>query len=246
MNNRIKTEEMHYQWVIDTTGEQLLLGLKNTTTAEWVFRYDAAVQSQRSHSAVLVPLMQTALTQTGLTLADISRLSVCVGPGSFTGLRAGLATVKTLGQYLSNLAIIPVTVFERLRLQALLADVLPANTPLTVVLDAKQQRLYTATWQPQTGWETPQFYLLETFLMEYDTDASVLLVNEALCSAVKAFNPAGIITIESIQDEADALEALSLANTVGGFPVVPWQDITPLYLQNPNITVKKSVLKEVC
>jgi tRNA threonylcarbamoyl adenosine modification protein YeaZ len=246
VNNLSGPEQMHYQWVIDTTGEQLLLGLKNTTTAQWLFRYDAAVQSQRSHSAVLVPLMQTALNQTGLTLPEISRLCVCVGPGSFTGLRAGLATVKTLGQYLPTLEITPVTVFERLRLQALLADVLPANTPVTVVLDAKQQRLYTATWRPQTGWEPPQFYLLEAFLAQYTVGSSVLLVNEALCSAVAGCNAVGVLTIESIQYEADVLEALSRVSPADGFPAVPWQDITPLYLQNPNITVKQSTLKEVC
>ena len=53
---------------------------------------DAAV----SHSANLIEMIETALGQAGARLSDIDLFAVAVGPGSFTGLRIGLATVKAL------------------------------------------------------------------------------------------------------------------------------------------------------
>lgn len=53
---------------------------------------DAAV----SHSANLIEMIETTLGQAGARLSDVDLFAVAVGPGSFTGLRIGLATVKAL------------------------------------------------------------------------------------------------------------------------------------------------------
>lgn len=47
-----------------------------------------------SHSINLLEMIQSVLTEADVTLADIDVFAVAVGPGSFTGLRIGLATVK--------------------------------------------------------------------------------------------------------------------------------------------------------
>lgn len=49
-----------------------------------------------SHSANLIEMIETVLSQAGVTLSDIGLFAVASGPGSFTGLRIGLATVKAL------------------------------------------------------------------------------------------------------------------------------------------------------
>ncbi|MCX4312523.1 MAG: tRNA (adenosine(37)-N6)-threonylcarbamoyltransferase complex dimerization subunit type 1 TsaB [Clostridia bacterium] len=49
-----------------------------------------------SGSEALMPLIDGLLKKAGITLADLDILGACVGPGSFTGLRIGLATVKTV------------------------------------------------------------------------------------------------------------------------------------------------------
>lgn len=45
-------------------------------------------------SEILMPLIDATLGEAGLALADIDVFGACVGPGSFTGLRIGLTTVK--------------------------------------------------------------------------------------------------------------------------------------------------------
>jgi len=53
---------------------------------------DAAV----SHSAHLIEMIESALREAGVQLSDVDLFAAAVGPGSFTGLRIGLATVKAL------------------------------------------------------------------------------------------------------------------------------------------------------
>jgi tRNA threonylcarbamoyladenosine biosynthesis protein TsaB len=53
--------------------------------------------TDQKHGDVVLPRVQAVLAAAGLTLAEIELLAVGVGPGSFTGLRVGLATVKGLG-----------------------------------------------------------------------------------------------------------------------------------------------------
>ncbi len=55
-----------------------------------------------SHSANLISMIQDALDRAGATLADVDVFAVAVGPGSFTGLRIGLATVKAFAVHLKR------------------------------------------------------------------------------------------------------------------------------------------------
>jgi tRNA threonylcarbamoyl adenosine modification protein YeaZ len=60
--------------------------------------FEERLPSDRRASEVLLPAVQRALAAAGLELADCARIAVCAGPGSFTGLRVGLATAWGLGR----------------------------------------------------------------------------------------------------------------------------------------------------
>ncbi len=49
---------------------------------------------EKTHSQKLMPMIDEALKKTNLLLDDINLISCCLGPGSFTGVRIGIATVK--------------------------------------------------------------------------------------------------------------------------------------------------------
>ena len=55
-----------------------------------------------THSQTIMPMTDEILKKLNISLEDIDVFSVCVGPGSFTGLRIGMATVKTFSQALSK------------------------------------------------------------------------------------------------------------------------------------------------
>ena len=52
--------------------------------------------NHKTHSVNLLPMIDNAFQSTGLTIQDMDRLAVVVGPGSFTGVRLGVSTVKGL------------------------------------------------------------------------------------------------------------------------------------------------------
>ena len=68
---------------------------------------------EKTHSVKLMPMVDTALKNTNLTLDDISLLAVCTGPGSFTGVRIGIATVKAFSD-VKHIPIVGVSSLESL------------------------------------------------------------------------------------------------------------------------------------
>ena len=58
--------------------------------------YECFLNRGLTHSETLLPMVQNALAALGLSLSQVDLLGVCAGPGSFTGLRIGLAVVKGL------------------------------------------------------------------------------------------------------------------------------------------------------
>ncbi|MDE5863629.1 MAG: tRNA (adenosine(37)-N6)-threonylcarbamoyltransferase complex dimerization subunit type 1 TsaB, partial [Lachnospiraceae bacterium] len=55
------------------------------------------VNYKKTHSQTLLPMLDEVVGMTGTNLAEIDAIAVAKGPGSFTGLRIGSATVKGLG-----------------------------------------------------------------------------------------------------------------------------------------------------
>jgi len=53
---------------------------------------------KKQHSTIMMPMIDTLLTSTDLSIEDIDGFVVSKGPGSFTGLRIGMATIKGLAQ----------------------------------------------------------------------------------------------------------------------------------------------------
>ena len=58
--------------------------------------YEAATVNRMTHSVNLLPMIDTALQATGLSVMDMDRLACVTGPGSFTGVRIGVSTLKGL------------------------------------------------------------------------------------------------------------------------------------------------------
>tara|TARA_R110000751_G_scaffold71441_2_gene144676 strand:- start:37280 stop:37966 length:687 start_codon:yes stop_codon:yes gene_type:complete len=96
----------------------------------------------RGHAEHLFPIIGRAMDMAGMTYQDIQRLGVCVGPGSFTGLRVGVSAMRGLSLALS-LPLVGITVFEAL------AETASKHEPLLVVLDARRGEIYTQLFDTQ-------------------------------------------------------------------------------------------------
>lgn len=61
-----------------------------------VVRCEHTVQNKLTHSATLMPMIRDAMDSTGIGLGELDRIAAVVGPGSFTGVRIGVSTVRGL------------------------------------------------------------------------------------------------------------------------------------------------------
>jgi tRNA threonylcarbamoyladenosine biosynthesis protein TsaB len=78
---------------------------------------ERAGDGTRSHGQRLPVELMDVLREAGATIEDVDRLAVAVGPGSFTGLRVGIATIQGLA-LARSLPVTPVSTFEALAWQA--------------------------------------------------------------------------------------------------------------------------------
>ncbi len=122
---------------------QLLLAIESATQVASValLRGDALIAEltscdERPHSERLLPLIDEALALAGAELAQIAAFAISAGPGSFTGLRVGIATLKGLA-FGSALPVAPVST-----LAALAAAAVGATGPVAALLDARRGEVY--------------------------------------------------------------------------------------------------------
>ena len=107
---------------------------------------EIAGESGTTHSARLLGAVDHLLRSEGLAIADIGVFAVAAGPGSFTGIRIGLSTVKALA-FASGKPVVPVS-----SLRALALKIVPAGAPLVCpVLDAKKGEVYAALFEMSAG-----------------------------------------------------------------------------------------------
>jgi tRNA threonylcarbamoyladenosine biosynthesis protein TsaB len=129
----------------------ILLGLDTATTATvaGVLRADGSVVEVRDdpepgvrpgHANRLLASAEEALERAGVGWEEVERLAVGVGPGSFTGLRIGIATARALAQARA-LPLVGVSSLEALARGA-------GEPPLVLaVLDARRGEAFAAAWR---------------------------------------------------------------------------------------------------
>jgi tRNA threonylcarbamoyladenosine biosynthesis protein TsaB len=61
-------------------------------------RHDPGAGEKPGHTTQLLPLAHAALTEAGASWSDLTRIGAGVGPGTFTGIRIGVATARALAQ----------------------------------------------------------------------------------------------------------------------------------------------------
>ncbi len=105
------------------------------------------LHTTKTHSERIIPMLDQLLTAADWTLQELDMLGVVRGPGSFTGIRIGIATAQGLAQVL-NLPLIAVVSLDALAWagKGRMEDVVP-------ILDARKNEWYTARYRWTPGEE---------------------------------------------------------------------------------------------
>jgi tRNA threonylcarbamoyladenosine biosynthesis protein TsaB len=95
----------------------------------------------RHHAEVLLPALEKLLFLTGTTLEQINLLVCTTGPGSFTGVRIGVSTVKGLA-LATGKPIVGVSTLEALAMNAF-----PSSGLISPLLDARRDQVYAGLYR---------------------------------------------------------------------------------------------------
>jgi tRNA threonylcarbamoyladenosine biosynthesis protein TsaB len=98
-------------------------------------------------AATLLPAVDTLLGGAGVALRDLEAFAVSIGPGSFTSLRVGIATLKGLA-FEGGLPVAPVST-----LAALARVAGPTDRLVVPMLDARRGEVYAAAYAAGSEWE---------------------------------------------------------------------------------------------
>lgn len=103
------------------------------------------IRNGNTHSETLLPMVESLLRFFSLSVDDIDLFAVSAGPGSFTGVRIGAATVKGLAFDTQKPCIAVPT------LEALAENLIMTDGLICPVMNARRKQVYTALFRAQNG-----------------------------------------------------------------------------------------------
>ncbi|MEF7611302.1 tRNA (adenosine(37)-N6)-threonylcarbamoyltransferase complex dimerization subunit type 1 TsaB [Enterococcus casseliflavus] len=116
----------------------------------------------KNHSTALMPAIDGLMQAVGMAPKELEQIVVAKGPGSYTGLRIGVTTAKTLAQTL-NIPLIGVS-----SLKAVAANCVGVSQVIVPLFDARRQNVYAGAYQWHNG-------TLETKIKDQHISLSELL-----------------------------------------------------------------------
>ena len=188
---------------------------------------------QRGHVELLLPAIDGVLKAAGRTFADLDAIATTVGPGSFTGLRTGLAAAQGLA-LATGLPLIGIDRFTALA--SACTHIRPE--PLVIAFDSKAQSFYVQRFDADrkrtADWPAEGRNLSTGEALAALADAAPLIAGDgaaALLSAGLTASLAGVSTLTAPMVAAAA--ARELVNAQTGWPPLP------LYLAPPRAKLPK-------
>jgi tRNA threonylcarbamoyl adenosine modification protein YeaZ len=203
---------------IDTSTPAVTAGVVAVDGDRVETRGDRVTVDPRAHGELITPHALAAAEAAGVTLKDLDAIVVGVGPGPFTGLRAGMATAAALGHALG------VPVYPVCSLDALAADVALGQKPFLVLTDARRREVYWAAYDA-SGTRTHGPAVQRP--ADLDTDIEVAAGDGALLYGA-------VLDVRPIEPRFPSpvglVKAAKAALTAQDTPA----PLTPLYLRRPD------------
>ena len=171
---------------IDTSGDHLTVALIDGEKVVYEFCQDTGLR----HSISLMPYIEAVLNKAGVSISDIDVYSCVIGPGSFTGIRIGVSTVKAFS-YANDKPVLPITSFDVLEYNK------PCGKNLTVI-DARHDNYYACFYDENKVIKEPCFITKEEIL-QLKCDYVVLSAVDSDITTVKCDLLKGLI--DAVKDK---------------------------------------------
>jgi len=192
---------------------------------------------KRGHAEALLPMIEAAMGSAKLGYHDLDLLAVTVGPGTFTGLRIGLATARGLA-LAAGLPLVGLTSLQVLAAPVLLTGSVKPGAGILVAVDARRGEAYCQVFADDFRAVTAPMVLSIEVLTDLDMPADLQVIGTAADAAVSRLCRQGIKA--RLADTAAQPDAVWLARMAErqGIPAEPGL-VAPLYIRAPDATLPK-------
>jgi tRNA threonylcarbamoyladenosine biosynthesis protein TsaB len=188
----------------------------------------------RGHAERLMPMLRDVMREAGLAFSGLDVVAVTTGPGSFTGIRVGLAAARGLA-LASGLPLLGVTAFE-----AIAAAVTPDERrggALIVAIDSRRNDFFIQSFAADGTALSAPAAVAPAALAEAVPTGDLMLAGDGAARARDALaalgRPALLARADGPPDAAD-IASLAVARwRAGTRPALP----LPLYLRPPDVTM---------
>ena len=177
-----------------------------------------------THSETLLPLIQSVMGE--YHYSDLGAIAVTAGPGSFTGVRIGVATVKGLA-FVNNTPCISVSTLE-----AIAHNFTEENAVICAVMDARRMQFYNALFKAEDGRITrlcdDRAISIEDLKKELEPFEKVIIAGDG---AELCFTNIGLKNAVLAADDKRFQNGTGVAKAAQGREAVSPADLRPVYLR---------------
>jgi tRNA threonylcarbamoyladenosine biosynthesis protein TsaB len=220
---------------IDTSGKDGSLALVRFEDQKQL-TLDVAPIAGGTFSAQLIPQLAAMLGQHGLSKRDIDGFAVTSGPGSFTGLRVGLAATKALAEILRK-PIVAVSLLEAVARAAEILDL--AGNQLIAALDAGRGEVYVGRLRIEDGRMSyiDDELTTPTQILSTASGEQVVTPDKKLA---ELFSNSNLKTTLVRRPGADSIARLGYEKIQAGNTVAP-EILDALYIRRSDAEVKRAL-----
>lgn len=199
---------------------------------------------QRGHVEALMPMVATVLHESGAAYAQLHMVAVTVGPGSFTGLRAGLAAARGIALAL-DLPLVGVTTLETVAFAAARdTENVPDGAALVVALETRRADLYLQCFALDLAPKGDPVSILPQDAAAILPDGPLVVAGDGAARLHAALaNPARVVEITPGPGLPDARDVARIAagrvGAEGMASMTKQSPPAPVYLHPPHVTVPK-------
>jgi tRNA threonylcarbamoyladenosine biosynthesis protein TsaB len=194
---------------------------------------DAAMMHGQAEA--LLPMADDAMREAGIAVAALDVIAVTIGPGSFTGIRVGLAAARGIA-LAGNLLLIGVSSFEAVA--AAVAQPVVAGHSLLIALESRRADLYIQLFGPQGDPLSEPMAVLPEMLAAavgaaVGSQPFVIAGNAAARAADTLAGSPGMTVVEEISPSTIGVVRAAFRRWRQGDCSGP---VKPLYLRPPDVT----------
>ena len=196
------------------------------------------VNAGLTHSETLLPMVKRVME--GHSFSELDAIAVTAGPGSFTGVRIGIATVKGIA-FNDNIPCISISTLE-----AIAHNFVDENCIVCAVMDARRMQFYNALFKVENGKVQrlcdDRAISIEDLRKELSALDNVVIAGDG---ARLCFDNINLDNVKIADDDKIYQNAVGVSLCSNGKPTVSAKELMPIYLRLSQAERELKLKKEI-